>query len=143
MAGRATSTGNDADPRPSGSCNEVRLVGRVSGVPEERTLPSGDQVVTFRLVVRRPPRRTTSSRGTARGAAKAVGASTTVEHQGPTVDTIDVACWTSRPRRAALRLRDGDTAEVSGSLHRRFYRAGGAPASRYEVSADTVVRLRP
>jgi hypothetical protein len=35
--------------------NEVRLVGRVSGRPERRTLPSGDQLVSLRLVVRRQP----------------------------------------------------------------------------------------
>ena len=35
--------------------NEVRLVGRVSQQPEERVLPSGDSVWTFRVVV---PRRT-------------------------------------------------------------------------------------
>jgi single-strand DNA-binding protein len=115
---------------PTGWANEVHLVGRVSGPPEERTLPSGDVVVLFRLVVPRPAagRRT----ATARGAAK-----------GPAVDTIDVACWSSRPRRAALRLGDGDTADVSGALHRRFYRAGGTAASRYEVAATTVTRIRP
>ena len=35
--------------------NEVRLVGRVSQQPEERVLPSGDVVWTFRVVVGRPP----------------------------------------------------------------------------------------
>ena len=36
--------------------NEVRLVGRVSQDPEERVLPSGDSLWTFRIVVgaRRP-----------------------------------------------------------------------------------------
>ncbi len=109
--------------------NEVHLVGRVSGDPQERTLPSGDVVVLFRLVVRRATGRRTA---TARGAAK-----------GPVVDTLDVACWSAGSRRAARRLHDGDAAEVSGALHRRFYRAGGAAASRYEVSASTVARARP
>ena len=108
--------------------NEVRLVGRVSGEPEERSLPSGDVVVLFRLVVRRHPRGRTAP---GRGAAK-----------GPAVDTLDVACWAGRPRRAALRLHDGDGAEVTGALHRRFYRAGGGAASRYEVAATTVARVR-
>ena len=31
--------------------NEVRLVGRVSQTPEERVLPSGDVLWTFRVVV--------------------------------------------------------------------------------------------
>lgn len=108
--------------------NEVHLVGRVSGEPQERTLPSGDAVVLLRLVVRRATARRTA---TARGAAK-----------GPVVDTLDVACWSAGSRRAALRLHEGDTAEVSGALHRRFFRAGGAAASRYELSASSVTRVR-
>ena len=31
--------------------NEVLLAGRVSAAPSERELPSGDRVVTFRLVL--------------------------------------------------------------------------------------------
>jgi single-strand DNA-binding protein len=122
-----------------GWVNEVHLSGRVSGSPEEKTLPSGDVVVLFRLVVRRPAvRRSGPSRAGARGAApKGAG------RKGAVVDTLDVACWTARPRKAALRLRDGDAAEVTGSLHRRFFRAGGAAASRYEVAAATVARARP
>lgn len=113
--------------------NEVRLAGRVSGSPQERTLPSGDVVVLFRLVVRRPAaRRTATTRSDGKGAAA----------KGAVVDTLDVACWTARPRRAALRLDDGDAVEVTGSLHRRFFRAGGAAASRYEVAAATVARAR-
>ena len=42
--------------------NEVLLTGRVSGVPEERELPSGDRVVQLRLVVRRAPVRAGSRR---------------------------------------------------------------------------------
>ena len=37
--------------------NEVRLVGRLSGAPEDRVLPSGDRLTTFRVVVDRSPRR--------------------------------------------------------------------------------------
>ena len=110
--------------------NEVRLMGRVSGSPEEREMPSGDVVVIFRLVVPRHAGRRARSARTAnkRGTA--------------TVDTIDIACWSARTRRAALRLREGETAEVSGSLHRRFFRAGGGAASRDEVDAVTVARMR-
>jgi len=35
------------------STNQVTLSGRVSADPEVRRLPSGDEVVSFRLVVRR------------------------------------------------------------------------------------------
>ena len=97
--------------------NVVKLVGRVSAVGEPRELPSGDVVV---MVVSRPPRR-------ARGA---------------TVDTIDVACWSARARRAASRCAVGDEVEVEGSLRRRFFRAGGGVASRYEVEASAVKRRR-
>ena len=117
------------DPAGTAWANEVRLTGRVSGSPEEREMPSGDVVVLFRLVVPRPAgRRSASARGAGR---KAV-----------TVDTIDIACWSARTRRAALRLQEGETAEVSGSLHRRFFRAGGGAVSRYEVDAATVAKRR-
>lgn len=108
---------------PQGA-NEVRLVGRVSAEPVQQELPSGDQVVTMRLVVPRAP-------------ARAAGGT-----KGPTVDTIDVACWTGRARSSALRLHEGDRAEVSGALRRRFFRAGGAAVSRYEVEAASVRRVR-
>jgi len=100
--------------------NEVHLVGRVSSTPEERALPSGDCVILFRLVVPRPPGR--------------AGA--------PTVDTIDIACWSARARRSAARLRTDDRAEIEGSLRRRFFSAGGGPTSRYEVEARAVRRTR-
>jgi len=97
--------------------NEVRLVGRVSGPPESRELPSGDTVVQLRVVVGRPP----SDRKTQ-------------------VDTIDVSCWTPVARRSALRQHEGDVVEVSGALRRRFYRAGASTQSRYEVEASAVRR---
>lgn len=100
--------------------NEVRLTGRVSGEPTERELPSGDLLVQLRVVVQRPVPRA-REKG-ARGGRQQV-------------DTIDVACWTSRTRASALRLADGAGVQVEGSLRRRFFRTGGGPASRYEVEA--------
>src|SRR6476619_2466891 len=50
--------------------NEVRLVGRVSQAPEERVLPSGDALWTFRLVV---PRAGSRSRSQAVGSSVAQG----------------------------------------------------------------------
>jgi single-strand DNA-binding protein len=100
--------------------NEVRLVGRVSGEVSERELPSGDRLVALRVVVPRPAR--------AGGGAA-------------TVDTIDVACWGGRVRQSARRLTAGERIEVSGALRRRFFRAGGATASRYEVEAVSLRRL--
>jgi single-strand DNA-binding protein len=101
--------------------NEVRLVGKVSGAVDERELPSGDFMAALRLVV---PRQPGQSRGTA------------------TVDTLDVACWTGRTRRSARRLAAGDQVEVVGALRRRFFRAGAATASRYEVEALRLTRVR-
>ncbi|MDT7548546.1 MAG: hypothetical protein QOE84_940, partial [Actinomycetota bacterium] len=48
------STDVDAQAR-----NEVALVGRVSAPAEERVLPSGDVLLTWRVVVDRPPPRRT------------------------------------------------------------------------------------
>jgi len=123
--GRAGAAGAPQDDAPPGA-NEVRLVGRVSAEPVEQELPSGDLVVTLRLVVprERTRRRTAASSG------------------GASVDTIDVACWSGRTRSSALRLGACDHAEVSGALRRRFFRAGGAAVSRYEVEAASVRRVR-
>ena len=55
--------------------NEVHLVGRLAAEPARRELPSGDVLVSFRLVVSRPPGR---KRATERS---------------PTVDTLDCAAW--------------------------------------------------
>lgn len=109
--------------------NEVRLRGRVSAPAEERNLPSGDVVAVFRLVVPREGQR--AGAGSRAGSVAAAA-----------VDTIDVACWSGRARQAARRLKAGDRAEVSGWLRRRFYRTGTATASRYEVEARTVGRVR-
>lgn len=118
------------------SVNEVRLVGRVSGAPQPRTLPSGDEVVQLRLVVRRPPERghSRSTRGPAGPGGDAVSR--------PVVDTIDVSCWSPLTRRAVGKLADGDMAEIEGSLRRRFYRAGPAVQSRYDVVAAKVRRTK-
>ena len=95
-----------------GAVNEVRLVGRISQPPEERVLPSGDSVWTFRVVV---PRQA--------GAARS----------RQSVDALECAAWGARPRRSVSGWSADDVVEVVGSLHRRFFRAGGAVGSRVEV----------
>lgn len=95
--------------------NEVRLVGRLSGEPDDRELPSGDRVTVFRLVVAREDGRP---------------------------DTIDCAAFRGDVRRRLRSWVPGDVLEVDGSLRRRFFRAGGAPASRYEVEVRAASRLR-
>ncbi len=104
--------------------NEVLLVGRVSGPPEQRELPSGDRIVAWRVVVDRTPvRRPPEGVRTA------------------SVDTFDCVAWTARLRRSALALVQGDIVEVQAALRRRFWRAGGATASRYELEVVGVRRL--
>ncbi|GAB6987585.1 single-stranded DNA-binding protein [Nocardioides pyridinolyticus] len=92
--------------------NQVRLIGRLSQGPEERLLPSGDSVWTFRVVV---PRRRSAGRSR------------------QTVDAIECAAWSGRARRSVSGWAADDVVEVTGELHRRFFRAGGAVASRVEV----------
>ena len=58
------------------------------------------------------------------------------------MDTIDVACWTAVARRSAGRLAVDDHVEVEGSLRRRFFRAGAGVASRYEVEARALRRVK-
>lgn len=102
--------------------NEVHLVGRVSGGPTVRTLPSGDELVQLRVVVPRAGVRGESAR--------------------TLVDTIDVTCWSARLRRSAARLPDGQAVEVTGSLRRRFFATAAGRASRYEVEATSLRRVR-
>lgn len=116
----------DTGPDHGEGENTVVLVGRVSAAPEQRDLPSGDALVTFRLVVPR-----------ARAGRGAAGTTRTAKER-TTVDVIDVACWSARTRRSALRLEAGGRARVEGSLRRRFFRTGGSTASRYEVEASSV-----
>ncbi len=107
-------------PASGPGCNEVTLVGRVSAAPEPRDLPSGDHLVTLRVVVDRPPRKGETRRA---------------------VDVIDVACWTRRTQRVATGLGPDDAVRVEGALRRRFFATGGGRASRYEVEASRLVRV--
>ena len=109
---------------PGAPRNEVVLVGRVSGAPEERELPSGDRLVTWRLVVERGP-----------GRRPPDGVRPT------TVDTFDCVAWTAPSRRAAAALLAGDVVEVHGALRRRFWRTGAGAASRCQVEATSVRRV--
>ena len=103
--------------------NEVHLVGRLAVEPARRELPSGDVLISFRLVVSRPPGR---KRATERS---------------PSVDTLDCAAWRRDVQRSLARLQPGDLLEVHGSLRRRFWRVGPAAASRSEVEVTRVRRL--
>ena len=65
--------------------NSVHLVGRVTATGEPRELPSGDTVLTLRVVVPRAERRRDRARAG--------------------VDTIDVACWTPAARQVGVAVR--------------------------------------
>ena len=108
--------------------NEVVLVGRVAAAASGKTLPSGDELMTWRLVVDRPPTDRTSSSSATAGRAV-------------TIDTVDCVAWRAGVRRAAGAWVAGDVVRVEGSLRRRFWRSPTGPASRYEVEARTVRRL--
>jgi single-strand DNA-binding protein len=105
-----------------GHSNEVHLVGRLAADPVSRGLPSGDLVVTFRLVVARER----ASRGPSARSA--------------TVDTIDCAAWTKATQRSLRSWAPGDVVEVRGSLRRRFWRSPHGPSSRSEVEVTSARR---
>ena len=124
MAARAAH-GEAEAPADVASRNEVVLTGRVSGVPEERELPSGDALVSWRVVVGRPAPRRSASAG-----------------RSPTIDTIDCVAWSAGLRRTARGLADGDLVAVEGALRRRFWRGAAGSVSRTEVEVAALRRLR-
>jgi single-strand DNA-binding protein len=97
------------------SLNDLMLRGRVSAQAVEKELPSGDKVVEFRLIVSR------------------------LERGG--VDTLDIAAWSSKMRRSALTLKEGEWIEISGSIHRRFWSGPTGVASRWQVEAAEIARI--
>ena len=105
----------DEANRTAEETNEVLLRGRLSGAPEERVLPSGDTVWTFRVVIGRPSREVASG----------------PRRRG--VDALECAVWSGRVKRSVPTWRDGDVVEVGGALRRRFFKSAGATVSRVEV----------
>jgi single-strand DNA-binding protein len=93
--------------------NDVVLRGRLSAPAEVRTLPSGDTLVSFRLVVRRPEPRV----------------------RGQSTDTLPCITYERALQRRVTAWQAGDVVEVEGALQRRFWRtAGGGTASVTEVN---------
>lgn len=103
----------DADTDP-GSANAVRIRGRLGADPTARTLPSGADIVSFRVVITREA--TVMTRGSRQKS-----------------DWVDCTAWSSPTRRRAAVWRSGDVVEVVGSLRRRHYRAGETSGSRVEI----------
>jgi len=102
--------------------NEVHLVGRLAAEPVSRGLPSGDLLLTFRVIVAR-------ERTTRTAAARSA-----------TVDTIDCAAWTKVAQRSVRAWEPGDVVEVRGALRRRFWRSPHGPSSRSEVEVSSARR---
>ena len=101
--------------------NEVCLIGRLSGVPVEKDLPSGDKVVEFRVVVGRL--------GNSKAKSKV------------SVDTIDLAVWGARNRKTALRFNEHSWIEVKGAIRRRFWHSPNGLASRWQVEASEICAI--
>ncbi len=116
-----------SDPDPDASTaetparNEVVLRGRVAAPADERELPSGDTIVTARLIVDRD--------------SAALGRSS------QRVDTIDCVAWLRRVQRSMRGWEQGERVEVTGAIRRRFFRGATGPVSRVEVEIRTVTRL--
>lgn len=113
-ADAAVATTPAAAPPPG--TNLVVLRGVLSREPELRALPSGSTLVAYELTVR------------AEGPAAARAESVPV-------------CWFDPPA-TATRFAAGTDVVVVGRVRRRFFRAGGATASRTEVVADRVLPAR-
>jgi single-strand DNA-binding protein len=94
--------------------NVVVLAGRLSDVPEVRSMPSGDQVTKFRLHVPE-----TGKRGL----------------------PLPIAAWDRLARKGCERLEKGDAVLVRGRLIRRYYRDDGGGRSVTEVVATEVKKL--
>lgn len=103
----------DKPSTTSTSDNQVFLRGKLAAPPLLRDLPSGDELCSFRLTIPRPP----GSR--------------------VRVDSIECSTTKVRVRSSLLRGEPGDQFEVSGTLHRRFWRSPSGPASRVEVEVSS------
>ena len=101
------------------TANVVRLVGRVTQPADERTLPSGDTVTNFRVVVPRGPRATR-----------------------PGSDSLACSVWTARVRRTVDRWGVGDWVELEGAVRSRFYRGPAGPSSIVEVEVSRAKLIR-
>jgi single-strand DNA-binding protein len=107
------------------SSSHVRLVGRLGARVELRTLPSGDEVTVFTVIVDRSPKDRSRTGG-----------------RGATVDSI--ACQTFRAGviRRLSSLDAGTWVEAEGTLRRRFWRTGGGLSSAMEVDVIRLERCR-
>ncbi|SFK67122.1 single-stranded DNA-binding protein [Geodermatophilus ruber] len=92
--------------------NTVVLRGRMSAPAELTSLPSGDTLVSFRIVVRRPEPRA----------------------RGQSVDVLTCITYDRALQRRVAAWEAGEVIEVEGALQRRFWRTPGGTASVCEVN---------
>lgn len=122
MSSRSTDAGSTVAVE---AVNEVTLCGRLSSEPVSRQLPSGADIVTFRLVVARGP--SPMTRGSKQPS-----------------DWVDCCVWGGRVKASAAAWAVGDHVEVSGALRRRFFRSALASGTgtrvEVEVTGGRVVR---
>lgn len=98
--------------------NEIVLIGRLSGEPEWKPLPSGGRVVVWRLIVEHPAARSPQD----------------------SIDTIRCVAFQPAVQDGMTAWRHGDLIEVRGSLRHRFWRGPTGPRGLYEVEAATAIR---
>ena len=96
----------------------------MSGEPTVRVLPSGDELVSWRLVVGRDKRGQSAS-----------------GRQLPTIDTIDCVAFKAAVRRTATRWVGGEVVEIRGELRRRFWRGAQGAVSRCEVEVLEIRKI--
>jgi single-strand DNA-binding protein len=99
----------------------VILCGRVAAPAAERELPSGDAIVTARIIIDRDPDAPSRS------------------SQG--VDTIDCVAWSRRVQRSMRVWEAGQQVQVEGAVRRRFFRGTSGPVSRVEIEVRATRRL--
>ncbi len=100
---------------------EVILCGRVAAAAEERELPSGDTIMTARIIVDRD--------------------TDALSRSAQRVDTLDCVAWTARVQRSIRTWSAGQPIEVHGSVRRRFFRGPAGAASRVEIEVKSTRRL--
>lgn len=99
--------------------NHVHLIGRFGAQVQERTLPSGDALVAFHLVLDRERPKT-----------------------GTKVDAVPCHVTGSALMRRVLACEPGELLELEGALRRRFWRTPSGIGSAVEVHATTLKRVK-
>ncbi|RJL20706.1 single-stranded DNA-binding protein [Bailinhaonella thermotolerans] len=101
--------------------NEVVLAGRLATQPARRTLPTGDTLAEWRVVVRRPEGGASRCR----------------------VDALECVTFDPEVIATVAGWRSGDTVELHGALRRRFWKSPHGTISRYEIEVGKALHLRP